>query len=166
MTVDTDSSATPSLRRDSPRENEHCTDHGNARTSLSSLASSMTRYCFTSFSILKSDNKSVDSCSQLPPSERTALLASHCQTSNIEESVDHEAPEDNAFLSAFRREVKTLIRYALPVFGFVSLLHQFLGVFTKANEVRTCLSIVSSCPQWSPLDIYPPSHSLPSPSAL
>ena len=52
---------------------------------------------------------SVDSGSREPPSETTALLA----------PADHESPGSNAFLLVFRQEAKTLVRYALPVLGFV-----------------------------------------------
>ena len=60
--------------------------------------------------------KSADSCLQVPPTETTALLTSPVPRI---QPVDDELPGGDVSLSVFRQEAKTLIRYALPVFGFV-----------------------------------------------
>ena len=84
---------------------------------------------------------SVDSALQAPPSETTPLLA----------PADHESPSpgSNAFLSVFRQEAKTLVRFALPVFGFVYSASASQHTFSlkPMSEVRMCSSIVSSCHQ-------------------
>jgi hypothetical protein len=73
------------------------------------------------------------------PSDTTALLA----------PVDHESLGSNAFLSVFQHETKTLVRYALPVFGFVysASVSQRTFSLKLMSEVRMCSSIVSSCRQ-------------------
>lgn len=82
-------------------------------SSVSSLIKS------TSLLAPKDENKkSLDSSLESLPSETTALLASSIP--RIGGFVDHEAPESNPFLSVYWQEAKMLIRYALPVFGFVS----------------------------------------------
>lgn len=98
----------------------------------------------TSFFIPKEGSKmtSVDSAS---PSETTPLLVP--LISRIE---DHGLRGSNASLSIFWNEVKTLAKYALPVFGFVydsaSVSQRTLSL-KQMLQVRTCLSIVSLCPQ-------------------
>ena len=73
---------------------------------------------------------SVDSGLQAPPSETTALLA----------PVDHESPGSTAFLSVFSQEAKTLVRYALPVYGFVYSASDSQRTFSLKlmSEVRMC----------------------------
>jgi MATE family multidrug resistance protein len=102
-------SGTPSsLRRDTAREDEHRTDRETGRLSTQFSAPSMTEYFFTSLFAPKGGKMTfVDSDLQAPPSETTALLA----------PIDNQSPGSNALLAVFRQEAKTLVRYALPVFG-------------------------------------------------
>ncbi|KAN0094813.1 MatE domain containing protein [Tylopilus felleus] len=66
---------------------------------------------------VSNDDKSasVDSGLQPPPSETTALLTSQIPRGEV--PIDQELSGSNAFWPVCRQEVKTLIKYALPVFG-------------------------------------------------
>jgi hypothetical protein len=132
-------SGTPSsLRRDTAREDEHRTDRETGRLSTQFSAPSMTEYFFTSLFAPKGGKMTfVDSDLQAPPSETTALLA----------PIDNQSPGSNALLAVFRQEAKTLVRYALPVFGFVFSISAFQRAFSlkPISEVRMCSSIASSC---------------------
>ena len=125
-------SGTPSsLRRDMAREDEHRTDRENGQLSSRFSAPSMTEYFFTSrFAPKGRKMASVDSGLQAPPSETTALLA----------PVDRESPGSTAFLSVFSQEAKTLVRYALPVYGFVYSASASQRTFSLKlmSEVRMC----------------------------
>ena len=81
----------------------------------------------------------VDSGLHARPSDTTALLG----------PVDHESLGSNAFLSVFRQEAKILVRYALPVFGFVYSASASQPTFSlkQMSEVPMYSSIVSSCRQ-------------------
>ncbi|KAH0831104.1 MATE efflux family protein [Lanmaoa asiatica] len=95
------------------RGDENRPDCENEQLSPRSFTPSMIEYLFASFFVPGGAKiTSVDSGLQTSPSETTPLLAS--PTTYIEEPVDHGS---NAFLSVLWQEVKTLVRYALPVFG-------------------------------------------------
>ena len=134
-------SSTPShLRRDTAREDEHRTDRENRQLPPRFSAPSMTEHFFTPLFVPKSGNiTSVGSALQAPPSETTPLLA----------PVDHKSPGSNTFVSVFRQETKTLVRYALPVFGFVYSASAYQRTFSlmPMSEVRIYSNIVSSCHQ-------------------
>ncbi|KAF8557463.1 hypothetical protein OG21DRAFT_269331 [Imleria badia] len=75
----------------------------------------MIKHLFMSLFLSKDGKtKSVDSSLQASPTETTVLLASPRPC--IEQTVDDELPEGD-FLSVFRQETKTLVKFALPVFG-------------------------------------------------
>lgn len=123
--VDTNASSHPHPRLDDPsprqdnaipsgeyddnqhnvRADENCSDHENER-----LSTPPTNRFFASFFVARNAKvTSIDSGPQASPSETTPLLV----------PVDHKSCESGDFLSVLWNEIKTLVRYALPVFGFV-----------------------------------------------
>ncbi|KAG6380107.1 MATE efflux family protein [Boletus reticuloceps] len=115
--TDTDIFATSvSDRQDTEREDECRADRKNEQLSIWSSVPSMIKHFFTLPFLPKGGKtKFVDPGLQVLPSETTALLASPIP--RIEQPVNHESSGSNAFFSVFQQEAKTLIRYALPVFG-------------------------------------------------
>lgn len=101
-----------------PQVDENRTDHEDSQLSTRSYTLSMIKHFFASFFVPRGAKAtSVDSGLQALPSETTPLLVP--PICRIEEPVDHESYGSNTPLSVLWIEVKTLVRYALPVFGFV-----------------------------------------------
>ena len=107
-----------------------------------SFTLSMIKRFVTSFFIPKKEKST--STNSVSPSETTPLLVP--QTSSIE---NHELRQRNASSSILWNEVKTLTKYALPVFGFVGDSPASRHTFSLRPmlQVRLRLSIVYSCPR-------------------
>ena len=164
--IDNVSDASPSHRQDNPIPpsdeyedrcgiaNSPTREHEQSSPHFSTL--SITKHFLTSFFIPKKER--LTTTDSVSPSETTPLLVT--QTSSVG---SHELQQRNTSWSIFWEEVKTLTKYALPVFGFVndSPASQRTLSLNQIFQGRMCLSIVYSYPQWFLSATYPPLHSLP-----
>jgi MATE family multidrug resistance protein len=120
-------------------------DSEDEQLSPSASVSSMTKDFFTSSIPEAAKFNSVDSGLQALTSETTPLLC--LPKSRIEGNVDATSCDSNELVSMFWEEVKTLIKYSLPVFGLVFSVSPLQILLNASFAARTSLNTASSCRQ-------------------